>query len=244
LARDYGFRLTRAATGLRRRRGLITLSETVIPVRRMQVATIQSGLVARSLGWYRLDFQTLGADARERGAQAAAPFARLDELRPILAETGFAEPGEAGGWPCAPRRSILRRAFYPAIGAAAALAAALSWEAGAGAVAGLLLLFALGAPLRWSRHRWHRSDGTLFVAGGVMRRRTRIMPLARVQAIEVVATPLQRLLRLATVHVDTAGARSVRGIALVDLDAADAAETAERLLASFNEHRRIERAGR
>ena len=241
LARDYRFRLTRAAEGLRRRRGLITLSEAVIPFRRMQVAWIGSGLVARALGWYRLDFQTLGADPRERGAQAAAPFARIEELRPILAETGFPEPGDEADWSRAPRRSILRRAVYPSLGTATALALALLWEGGAAIAAALLLLFALAAPLRWSRHRWEIGGSALFVADGVLKRRVRIMPFARLQAIEVTASPLQRRLRLATLHVDTAGARPVRGIAMVDLDAGEAAETAERLLASFNERRRTER---
>lgn len=242
LARDYGFRLTRAAAGLRRRRGLVTLSEAVIPIRRMQVARIESGFVARALGWYRLDFQTLGAEARDRGAQAAAPFARLQELRPILAETGFPEPGDATGWARAPRRSILRRALIPTIAAAVATAAALVWQPGAGIGAALLFLFALAAPLRWTRHRWTLAESALFVAGGVAKRRVRIMPFARAQAIEVTATPLQRLLRLATLRVDTAGAPSARGIAMVDLDVAEAAETAERLLRLFNQRRPVERS--
>lgn len=241
VARDYGFRLTRAAAGLRRRRGLVTLSEAVIPVRRMQVARIEGGLVARALGWHGLDFQTLGADARERGAQAAAPFARIEEIRPILAETRFPEPEGEREWKRAPRRSILRRALFPALGAMAGFAAALLWSAGAGAGAALLLLFALGAPLRWGRHRWNVGEGALFVAGGVLTHRVRIMPFARVQAIDVSATPVQRLLGLATVSVDTAGAPAARGIAMVDLDSAHAAALAERLLVLFKHMRRIER---
>ncbi|HYJ29731.1 MAG TPA: PH domain-containing protein [Allosphingosinicella sp.] len=244
LARDYGFRLTRAAAGLRRRRGLITLSEAVIPVRRMQVARIESGFIARALGWYSLDFQTLGADARGRGAQAAAPFARIEEVRPILAETGFPEPGEEAAWRRAPRRSIVRRALFPAIGAAAALAAAFALAAEAGVGAVLLLLLALAAPLRWTRHRHLVGDEALFVAGGVIKHRVRIMPFARAQAIEIRATPFQRLLRLASIRVDTAGAPNTRGLAIVDLDAAEAAALAERLLALFQERRRIERAAR
>jgi putative membrane protein len=245
LARDYGFRLTRAAKGLRRRRGLFTLSETVIPIGRMQVARIESGLVARALGWHRLDFQTLGADARERGAQVAAPFARIEEVRPILAETGFPEPADEAGWARAPRRSVLRRAAVPALAAAGVLAVALLLDRKAGiAAAALLLLLAAAAPLRWSRHRWSAGQGALFVAGGVLKRRVRIMPFGRVQAIEVVAGPLQRMLRLATLRVDTAGATGAAGVAIVDLDEGEAAVFAERLLGLFKERRQTERAGR
>ena len=51
VGRDFGFRLTQGAGGPRRKRGLFTLSEVVIPIRRTQVALIESGAVARLLGW-------------------------------------------------------------------------------------------------------------------------------------------------------------------------------------------------
>jgi putative membrane protein len=241
LARDYGFRLTRAAAGLRRRRGLITLSEAVIPIRRMQVARIESGLVARALGWHRLDFQTLGADPRERGAQVAAPFARMEEIRPILAETGFPDPTDIEDWLRSPRRSILRRGLAPALAGLAALALALALKPSVGIAAAILIVLAAGAPLRWSRHLYRPRGDALFLAAGVMRRRIGIMPYERVQAIETTAGPLQRLLRLATVRIDTAGASSARGLAIVDLDRDEAAALAERLLDLFKERRMAKR---
>ena len=243
LARDYGFRLTRTAAGLRRRRGLLTLSEAVIPVRRIQVARIESGLVARALGWHRLDFQTLGADRTERGFQVAAPFARMEEVSPILAETGFPDPSGVAGWLRAPRRSILRRAVGPALAGLGALAVALAVQPSVGIAAAVLVLLAAAAPMRWSRHLHSPGEDALFVAGGVMKRRIRIMPYERVQAIEVTAGPLQRLLRLATIRVDTAGSRSMAGLAIVDLDRNEAAAFAERLLASFKGHRLARRNG-
>ena len=78
-----------AERGLRRRRGLFTLSEVVIPIRRTQVALIESG-ADRALA--RLVLALL-PDARRRpkegGVQVAAPFARMEEIVPILAEAGF-----------------------------------------------------------------------------------------------------------------------------------------------------------
>ena len=104
----------------------------------------------RCFGWYRLSFQTLGADRKEGGVQVAAPFARMDEILPILAEAGFPAPP--------PRADLPRR---PAPGAAApgrALA-----RAGAGRGGGRLavrpvapriaaiafVLLGLAAMLRW-----------------------------------------------------------------------------------------------
>jgi putative membrane protein len=243
LARDYGFRLTRAAKGLRRRRGLFTLSETVIPIRRTQVARIESGLVARALGWHGLAFQTLGADRKERGAQTAAPFARIEEIEPILAETGFPAPSTVADWHRSPRRSILRRGIGPAIVALGIFAVAWLWEPRA-AVAGTAAAF-LAALLaaRWTRHYHSEGEDALFVTDGLLKRRMKILPYGRLQAVSVVAGPLQRRLRLATVAVDTAGAPSGGSLAIVDLDQAEAQRLAERLIARFTAARRAGRLG-
>lgn len=242
LARDYGFRLTRAASGLRRRRGLFTLSETVIPMRRMQVARIESGLVSRVLGWHGLAFQTLGADHRwEQGAQAAAPFARMEEIVPILAEADFPDPATTASWRRSPRRSILRRGLGTATIALVLSGLALLWEGRAALAAAVAVLLAALLAARWTRHRHAEGEAALFVADGLLKRRTQIMPWGRLQAVSVVAGPLQRRLGLATVAVDTAGAASGRSLAIVDLEEAEAEALAARLLARFQAARRTGR---
>lgn len=242
LARDYGFRLTRAASGLRRRRGLFTLSETVIPIRRMQVARIESGLVSRALGWHRLAFQTLGADhRREHGAQVAAPFARIEEIVPILAEADFPDPAMVAGWRRSPRRSILRRGLGAATVAVLLSGLALLWEERAVLAAAVAVLLAALLAARWTRHRHAEDEVALFVTDGLLKRRTQIMPWGRLQAVAVVAGPLQRRLGLATVAVDTAGAASGRSLAIVDLEQAEAEALAGRVLARFQAARRTGR---
>ncbi|HEX8645233.1 MAG TPA: PH domain-containing protein [Allosphingosinicella sp.] len=237
LARDYGYKLTRAPNGFRRRRGLATLSEAVIPIRRIQVARLGNGLVMRALGWHRLDFQTLGADPKERGAQVAAPFARIDEVRPILAEAGYPDEREAGEWRRGPVLSFVRRGLAPLLAGLAMVAVALALEPLNFIAAAVLLLLAALAPLRWHRHRHALGGRAFYVRSGVLNHSIRIMPYANVQAIEVTRGPVQRLLGLATVRVDTAGA-GAGGVRAVDLAAGDAAALAGRLLDLFNEHRR------
>jgi putative membrane protein len=243
LARDYGFRLTRSAAGLRRRRGLFTLSETVIPMRRMQVALVESGIVARLLGWHSLAFQTLGADRQERGRQVAAPFARMDEIEPIIAEASFPDPATVPAWHRSPRRSIFRRGLAPILAALAAFALALAWRPEAAIGGGILTLLAAIVAARWTRHVHAEGEGALFVADGLLKRRMKILPYGRLQAVSVVAGPLQRRLGLASVAVDTAGAASGRSLAMVDLDRADAEALAERLLARFKRARSADRLG-
>ncbi|WP_407939904.1 PH domain-containing protein [Micromonospora tarapacensis] len=66
------------------------------------------------------------------------------------------------------------------------------------------------------------------VRSGLLTRQLTMVPYARFQSVRVVQGPLQRLLRLATVHVDTAGGA---GAAAVDRDLADAWALAAELTA-------------
>ncbi|HEX8640594.1 MAG TPA: PH domain-containing protein [Allosphingosinicella sp.] len=237
VARDFGFRLTRAEAGLRRRRGLFTLSEVVIPIRRTQVTRIESGPVARMLGWHRLSFQTLGADRKQGGLEVAAPFARMEELLPILAEAGFAAPPPRAEYNRLPRRALIRRSGPLLALAAPASAAAVALEPRLGLGAAVLLMLALLASLKWRRHGYALGGEALFVASGLLRRRTWTIPYGRTQTIHVAAGPLQRRLRLATLLVDTAGAPTLTAPEVVDLDSAQAESLADGLLARFEEAR-------
>jgi putative membrane protein len=233
VARDFGFRLTRAEAGLRRRRGLFTLSEAVIPIRRTQVALIESGLVARLLGWHRLSFQTLGADRKEGGVEVVAPFARMEELLPILAEAGFPAAPPRSAFERLPRRALISRTGpYLAAGAAAA-AGAVAIEPLLGFLAAALGAVALAGLVRWRRHAFALDDRALFVTSGLFRRRLWTIPFGRAQTIHVSRGPLQRLLRLATLLVDTAGASTLRTPEIADLDGRQAEALADELLSLF-----------
>ncbi len=244
VAKDFGYRLTRAEAGLRRKRGLFTLSEVVIPIRRTQVAVIDSGPIARRLGWYRLSFQTLGADQKEGGVQVAAPFARMEEILPILAEAGFPAPPPRHEFAGVPRRALVRQAAPWLALAAVGTAVALAFEPRAGIAAAVLLVLGIFALLRWRKHAHALGDRALFVSGGLFRRRLWIVPFEKAQTISVFRSPLQRRLRLATLLVDTAGASSLRTPEMADLDAGEADAMAERLLALFYRTRAGIRAAR
>ena len=234
LARDFGFRLTRAEAGLRRRRGLFTLTDVVIPLRRTQVALIESGPIARLFGWHALSFQTLGADRKEGGVQVAAPFARMEELLPILAEAGFPVAPPRSDFHGVPRRALIRRTLPFLALAAVTAVAALAIERWIGAAAVTLLLVVVpGAILRWRKHSYFVGEQALFVSTGVLRRRIWIVPFQKTQTISVSRGPLQRALRLGSVLVDTAGASPMRAPEIVDMDSRDAERLAERLLALF-----------
>jgi putative membrane protein len=237
VARDFGYRLTRAPQGLRRKRGLFTLSEVVIPIRRTQVALIESGPVARLLGWYRLSFQTLGADQKEGGMQVAAPFARMAEILPILAEAGFPAPPPRREFHGVPRRALVRRVGPWLLLAALVAIGAWLFEPRAGFAAAGLALAALAALLRWRKHS-HALDGrALFVSRGLLTRRVWVVPFEKAQTISVSHDLLQRPLRLGSLLVDTAGASAMRSQLVRDLDAAEAERLAGLLYRLFLEAR-------
>ena len=69
------------------------------------------------------------------------------------------------------------------------------------------VLLGLAAMLRWRVHRHAQDADALYVSRGLLKRRLAIMPYEKTQIITVSRGPLQRGLALATIVVDTAGAR-------------------------------------
>jgi putative membrane protein len=66
-------------------------------------------------------------------------------------------------------------------------------------------LFVLGGVVSWLVTRWRVEDGSLRVESGLFRRDSQRMPLARVQAVDIVRPGLARMLGLAEVRLRTAG---------------------------------------
>jgi putative membrane protein len=77
------------------------------------------------------------------------------------------------------------------------------------------------SPLRYRALSWGRSETCVATTSGRLRRVTCWVPLEKAQSLRHVQGPVQRRLRLASVHVDTAG-RAVHAT-LRDRDAAEAA---------------------
>ncbi|MBA3676724.1 MAG: PH domain-containing protein [Sphingosinicella sp.] len=237
IARDYNFRLTRVPGGLRRQRGLFTLSEVVIPFRRVQLAVIQAGLVARYFGWYRLEFQTLNADAARSGHQVAAPFARIEEVLPILGAVHKATMPPDRDYVRVSKRHILRQSLrWLSLGALFILGLSIAWPPGLA----LLLVLPLGvaaAALQWRHHRYCPTPDAIHVRQGWLTRRLWIVPYEKIQSISVDQGPLQRKLSLASIAIDTAGASLLRAPNIINLPAADAESLAARLMVAHLEAR-------
>lgn len=203
---DWGFRLERTAKGLRRRRGLLTLTDMTIPVGRVQAAMLGTGAIRARRGWHHLVAVTLASNEGGGGNQVLAPLARLDELEPILAELKLAaaEPGlpfaraHPGPWI---DRALLRSVALAGAAAAAAWAGVpFAWLA-AVPIIGL----ACRDWLRWSGE-WRAHDAAqLYDKSGRWNRWVTFARKINVQSVTISRSPSERLRGLATLNFGIAG---------------------------------------
>lgn len=96
---------------------------------------------------------------------------------------------------------------------------------GSTVVYGLIgVVLATGAGvLRWATNRWRVTDTAIGHLSGWLSVKERSVPLARVQSLDAVRGPVQRLLGVVTVHVQTAGGGRAGEIVLPALTARDLA---------------------
>jgi putative membrane protein len=92
------------------------------------------------------------------------------------------------------------------------------------------------SPLRYRTLAWGRTDTCVVTRSGRLRRVTSWVPLEKAQSLRWVQGPVQRRLRLASVHVDTAG-RSVHAT-LRDRDVEEARSALDQLTALARAARR------
>ncbi|HET9335535.1 MAG TPA: PH domain-containing protein [Sphingomicrobium sp.] len=202
--REHGFRLDRTETGFRRRRGLLTLTDVSIPVKRVQAAILATGPIRRTFGWRELKLQSLAQDGGQ-GDHVVAPLAREPEAADILASLD---------WPVAPPADTWRpvsRAFFTSFIGTLVPAALLTivaipflgpvgllWLAGAGLAIAMRWL-------DWKRARYALDRNTLYVERGWWRHRRNIVPRTRIQSIDLAESWWSRLFGICTLRLGIAG---------------------------------------
>lgn len=234
LNRFYRFELSLDAGRLHRSHGLLSKSQATIPLRKVQALVVRTNPLMRHFGWYALDAQTMGIDAREQGHAAVVPFARFDELRAVAhrIRAGMPDPGESFAWPDVLEpvsRLTIRRAFLRYVLLIALAAGAVSWQIDERGWWFLLLVVPAAwlAVARWRAMGWAVEQDHLVVRRGVFRRHTWVIPLARAQVVYVTGSFFQRRLGLRTLYVDTAGANPAFSSDVIDLEAPTADRLAE-----------------
>ena len=224
--RDYGFRLEETPKGLRRRRGLLTRTDVVMPIHRVQALKITTGILRRRFGWHGLKVVSLAQDAKA-GDHVVVPFAQMAEIAPVVEATGFILPGETADWRRASRQQAIDSALLTAA-PLALLAMAVAWigtlipdmssDWPMLAAAGLAALGGFLALREWHlwRHRRHAIDPRqLFVQHGWLAPRLDIASRVRLQSVEIAQGPLARRRGYAHLKFGVAGGSlEIRGLPL------------------------------
>jgi len=215
--REYGFRLDRTESGLRRRRGLMTLTDVTIPAKRVQAAILANGPIRNRFGWWVLKLQSLAMDGK-KGDHVIAPLAQEEEAAGVLASLDWPVAPSAGSWRRVSRAFVTSYAAIVGPPALLALAVPFMGAAGLSIVAALPLLgvvasiwtliipFLIGARwLSWRRTRFAFDSDTLFVETGWWRHRRRILPLRKIQSIDLAESFWGRAFGICTLRLGVAG---------------------------------------
>lgn len=204
--REYGFRLERTETGFRRRRGLLTLTDVVMPLHRIQAAVIATGPIRRRFGWYELKVQSLASDSEKESDHSIAPFATADELRHVLGETRIAwhtdYPSMRAVDPAMWWVPLVFALPVPILGLGISAYFASPWIA----LAYLALpLVPLVSWLYWRAHRYALLGQQLYVRTGFWNQTLTLLPLRRVQSVDIKQSFVSRFIGLADVAIGVAG---------------------------------------
>lgn len=112
--REWDFRLERTPKGLRRRRGLLTRTDLVMPLHRVQALRLNTGFIRRHFGWHSLKIISLASDSGGANHDAV-PFGRMEEIEQVAGVTAFALPSAEAEWERAMSRYRIDKAFLATI---------------------------------------------------------------------------------------------------------------------------------
>ena len=220
--RDYGFRLDRTGSGLRRRRGLLSISDVTLPVSRAQAAILATGPVRDRFGWRELRLQSLARDEGGSGDHVLAPLASDDEAGTIVQALGWRPLGDRLGWSrvspayvwglaaalAPPLVLALTVAVSTGMVAEAAAEAARAAQATALAFVAAITLGLMARWLAWRRTGYVLDGDRLLVRTGWWRRRTLILPVRRIQSMDLAQSFVGRWFGTATLRFGIAGGSS------------------------------------
>ncbi|WP_299326167.1 PH domain-containing protein [Parasphingopyxis sp.] len=217
-AREFGFRLTRTETGLRRQRGLFTRTDVVIPLKRVQAVVISTSILKRFFGWRGMALQSLGTDGGAGTNHVVAPLAYAEDLQPILDELHSRPPPPDARFERVSPKLIYRSWLEDGIVLAAIIAGVSFFWSGGPWLLLLVPLFAIAPVLQYRAHGYCIEGELLFVRRGFWRPRITILPLNRVQSASLVRGLTQRGFGIATLVIGSAGASLASPLKILDLD--------------------------
>lgn len=214
--RDWGFLLERTAKGFRRRRGLLTRTDVVMPPHRVQAVRIDTGIIRSRFGWHGLSFVSLAQDSGSSN-HVVAPFGQMEEIDPIITSAGFEPPSDNLAWQRGARNARTDQAVAGALIllpiSLVTLVLGHHWLALV-PVAGAVFL-AIRQAYLWRFERNALSPAQVFIGSGWLAPKLSIARRVKLQSVEIRQHILGRWRGYATLHLGLAGgAMALHGITL------------------------------
>lgn len=233
LLQFHGFRLSESEGRLSVERGLLTRLRGSVPRHRIQAFGLREGLLHRLLHRrsLRVDTAVMEAANEGRSLRDLVPIATPAVMDGLLQRLLPARSWPIEDWKPLHPRAWRRKFLLPCILLLLATALAQYFK-GSTALALLLLIPLLYWRSRlWARHSAYSvSNGLVAFRGGWLSRRWRFAESRKLQAVELLQSPFDRRLGMATLRFDTAGAAADSAFEIPYLPEADA----RRLLASLS----------
>ena len=237
----YGFRLWLDGDKLRKRHGLLTVTEGTIPLKKVQALIVKTNPLMRVFGWYELEVQTVGLNVDEQGHRVLVPFAQRDALLAVAQQVRtFDVPTTFDAVsPLTIRRMSVRYTMVLAVAMAIALYFwPVDWWHPYGVAApwwgGVLIPLLIGwAGLQYRYHGYAVRDDGLYIRRGVLTHHLWVLPTEKFHVFYTTASIFQRRLNLKTLFVDTAGAAAFAYPEVIDVPEAVADDCLERLQTQF-----------
>jgi putative membrane protein len=229
-----GFTLSREGDFLYIKRGLLERREATIPLARIQAVRISEGVLRQPFGLASLRVESAGYGEDAGVSTTLFPLLPRGEAHGFLLR---AAPEFAVDPPLNPlprralRRYVFRAAFPVLVLAAAAAGFSLFFFESAVGLLGLALI-PPAAAYGWLGYRdagWALAEDSLVARSRSLARATAIAPRRRLQSREVVRSPLQRRLRLATFLAQVASGSGGAAVEVTDLESEAAATLAGEL---------------
>ena len=234
----HGFTLRRADGKLRRRYGLFTQHETMLPVKRVQVVRIDQPLLRRLMGYATLYVESAGTPVTEEaagaGTTALCPLLRRAEIGRFIRLLFDDLELESVDWKPVSRHTIRRAFAHTALFQLILLlilCVYFTWFAGY-AIPAVLLVAGWFAVARYRGLGYAERGGYLLVRAGVLTRRIWIVPCSKIQGLTISRSPSQRRFGIANLAIATAGMGLGHHPNIFDLPLPTAREMGDRLSAS------------
>lgn len=205
--REYGFTLTQTDRGIRRKRGLVTLTDVVMPLHRVQAAVIQTGAIRKQFGWHALKFTSLGSDTGAESSHMIAPLAKDYEYWPIAALANITTPDDNLAFGRSHISylipSLFFGLFFVILSIIGSMTAPNQWHFSWIWIAAIIpISYGL---LSWRYHFHAIDDQQIFVKSGFWNQKMTILPMAKIQSVDIAQGPISQMMQVADVRFGIAG---------------------------------------